>query len=86
MQASEAIIDNPARAKQLHKGGQNQRKAGVSKYNNFLDDDPNLKRWHTNLRKGSPYTGEIYLRRLCSFCLKQGMTPDQFRNLSKKEI
>ena len=84
MQAS--ALDTFEKGQQLHKGGQNQRKAGVSKYNKFLNDDPNLKRWHTNLMKGSPYTAEIYLRRLCSFCLKRGMTPDQFRNLSKKEI
>ena len=40
MQASETIIDNPARARQLHKASQNQRKAGISKYNKFLDEDP----------------------------------------------
>ena len=86
MQVSEAIIDSPAREKHLHKGNQNQRKASVSKYNKFLEGDPNLKRWHTNLMKGSLYTAEIYLRRLCSFCLKLAMTPDQFRRLSKREI
>ena len=86
MQVSEALIDSHARAKQLHKGNQNQRKASVSKYNKFLEDDANLKRWHTNLMKGSPYTAEIYLRRLCSFCLKREMTPDQFKRLGKREI
>ena len=86
MQASEATTDNPARARQLHKASQNQRRAGISKYNKFLDDDSNLKRWYTNLMKGSAYTAEIYLRRLCSFCSKRGMTPDQFRGLSKREI
>lgn len=81
-----SLLDKFEKGEQLHKGGQNQRKAGISKYNKFLDDDPNLKRWYTNLIKGSAYTAEIYLRRLCSFCLKRGIAPDQFRRLSKKQI
>ena len=71
---------------QLHRGNELQRKKGVSKYNVYLEQDANLARWRANLKRGSAYTADLYFRRLCIFCLKQGLTPDGFVRLDKKEI
>jgi len=81
------LLDNPkTQERQLHKGNGLQRKAGDSKYNNYLEEDPNLKRWYNNLRRGSAYTAEIYLRRLCAFCAKLALTPEEFRMLPREVI
>lgn len=72
--------------RQLHKGNELQRKARNSKCNKYLEEDPNLKRWYNNLRRGSAYTAEIYLRRLCAFCAKLALTPEEFRKLPKNVI
>jgi len=70
--------------RQLHRGNERQRKASISKCNKYLVNDPNLKRWYNNLRRGSAYTAEIYLRRLCAFCAKLALTPEEFRMLPKE--
>jgi integrase len=67
-------------------GNHLQRKAGVTKYFQYLEDDSNLHRWHENLKRGSEYTADIYLRRLCSFCRKGGITPGHFADISLSEI
>jgi hypothetical protein len=51
-----------------------------------LENDPNLRRWYENLKRGSEYTADIYLRRLCAFCKKNILTPDEFARLSLNEI
>ena len=53
---------------------------------NSLMRIPILKRRHTTLMIGGGCAAEIYLRRLYSFCLKQGIAPEKFRRLSKKQI
>lgn len=63
-----------------------QRKPSRSKYNNFLEADPNLQRWYSNMKRGSEYTADIYFRRLSAFCVKHGTTPDEFQKLPQKKI
>ncbi|MHB8565944.1 MAG: hypothetical protein ACYC7D_03110 [Nitrososphaerales archaeon] len=84
MQAT-AVLNHPQK-KQLHRGNELQRKAGISKYNKYFEEDVNLRRWYSNLERGSLYTADIYLRRLFAFCSKDGLTPEEFRALPKEEI
>jgi integrase len=51
-----------------------------------LLDDPNLKRWYSNIRKGSVISAEIYLRALGRFCEYAKMTPKQFAELPLEKI
>lgn len=37
--------------------------------------NPDLRRWYENVRRGSPITADVYLRRLGATCLKKGLTP-----------
>ncbi|MDE0525080.1 MAG: site-specific integrase [Thaumarchaeota archaeon] len=43
----------------------------------LLLNDPDVRRWHDNLRRSSILTGSIRLRRLNIFCDRVGMTPRQ---------
>jgi hypothetical protein len=70
----------------LFNGNPRQSKINVSKYFQYLETDPNLRRWYDNLKRGSEYTADIYLRRLCAFCQKRGVNPGQFAELSVNEI
>lgn len=37
--------------------------------------EPDVKRWHSNVARGSPVTAEINLRRLSKFCEDNKITP-----------
>ena len=43
----------------------------------LLLSDPDVRRWHDNLRRSSALTGNVRLRRLNIFCERVGMTPRQ---------
>jgi len=45
-----------------------------SKYSVYLEM-PDVRRWHTNLARGSPLTAEVALRRLSRMCELLGSTP-----------
>jgi hypothetical protein len=47
---------------------------GRPSYRGLLQD-PDLRRWYDNVRRGSPITADVYLRRLGSTCVRQGLTP-----------
>ncbi len=51
----------------------------------FLTDD-GLRRWSENLRRGSPITAEVYLRRLGAFCKDSNLTPRQLVEKDRREI
>jgi hypothetical protein len=51
-----------------------------------LLDDPDFKRWYSNIRKGSVISAEIYLRALGRFCEHAEMTPKQFAELPLEKI
>lgn len=52
-----------------------------SVYKSLLND-PNVKRWFNNNRKGSPIVADIYLRRLGSFCKANKTSPAAYAQLS----
>ena len=51
-----------------------------------LLEDPTVKRWYSNIRKGSVISAEIYLRALGRFCEYAEMTPAQFAELPLEKI
>ncbi len=89
MQASittpEAVRKLPGNST-LFNGNARQRKIGVTKYFQYLETDPNLRRWYDNLKRGSKYIADIYLRRSCAFCQKRNVTPGQFVKLTVNQI
>jgi hypothetical protein len=48
--------------------------------------NPDLKRWHANLARGSPLTADMRLRRLSHFCDVNKTTPMQFVKLGLKDL
>ena len=55
------------------------------KYSGLLDD-PDVKRWHENVARGSRVTADVYLRRLGSFCKERGLAPRDFISMSEKNL
>ena len=47
--------------------------------------DPDVKRWHDNLRRSSVLTCTIRLRRLNLFCDRVGMTPRELASAGRKD-
>ncbi|MFZ0829638.1 MAG: hypothetical protein WAN40_00705, partial [Thermoplasmata archaeon] len=45
--------------------------------------DPEVSRWVENLRRGSPGTADVYLRRLGAICQRVGKTPTQLADLDE---
>ena len=54
-------------------------------YNRMLEDE-DVRRWHSNIGKNSPITGDIYLRCLGRFLAKQALTARQFIKQPRKRI
>ncbi|NDF26288.1 MAG: hypothetical protein EB153_01750 [Nitrosopumilaceae archaeon] len=48
--------------------------------------ESDVKRWHSNLARGSPVTAEINLRRLSKFCEDNKITPTELAELGQKDI
>lgn len=55
------------------------------KYQNLLDD-PDIRRWHENVSRGSAVTADVYLRRLGCFCQRNSTTPKALLALSEVEL
>ena len=49
-------------------------------------DNPEIKRWHDNLARGSPITADVRLRRLGKFCEIHAMTPMELADLGMKDL
>ena len=47
-----------------------------------LLEDPSVRRWYNNNKKGSPIVADIYLRRLGNFCKLNDITPVAYAKLS----
>ena len=47
--------------------------------------DPDVRRWHDNLRRSSILTCTIRLRRLNLFCDRVGMTPHKLAKMGRKD-
>ncbi len=58
----------------------------TSEYAKLLSTDDGLLRWSENLRRGSPITAEVYLRRLGAFCKDSNLTPRQLAEKDRREI
>ena len=48
--------------------------------------NPEIKRWHDNLARGSEITADVRLRRLDMFCRTHDMTPMQLADLGMKDV
>ena len=46
-----------------------------------LLNDPDIRRWHDNLRRSSAITCSVRLRRLNLFCSRVGVTPHELANM-----
>ena len=51
-----------------------------------LLSNPDIRRWHSNLARGSKNTADVYLRRLGKFCETHQMTPIALKDLAVKDI
>jgi hypothetical protein len=48
------------------------------------DDD--IRRWHSNVARGSPVTADVYLRRLGAFCAENKLNPNALAKLTATKI
>jgi hypothetical protein len=58
---------------------------GKSKYTIYLEM-PDVKRWHTNMTRGSPITAEVALRRLSRMCELLDSTPQGIVDIAKSDM
>ncbi len=56
-----------------------------AKYTHLLED-PNVKRWYENVKRGSPIWADICLRRVGAFCNQVGTTPVKLVAMDDKEL
>lgn len=59
--------------------------AGGSKYG-YLLGDADVRRWFSNVARGSRVTADVYLRRLGAFCEHFNITPKQLIALSENDL
>lgn len=64
----------------------NSKKEASTDKKEFLEEDPNLKRWFQNKGKRSVITADVDLRKLIFFCRKIKKTPAKFASLDKEEM
>ncbi|MCL4314368.1 MAG: site-specific integrase [Candidatus Thermoplasmatota archaeon] len=57
----------------------------TDKYHHLLKDK-DLRRWHHDVTTGSKVTGDVYLRRLGSFCNEVHKTPQELIKLNEKAL
>lgn len=55
------------------------------KYANLAEDE-DVRRWHDNVRRGSPVTADVYLRRLGLFCQHFNTTPRKLVVMSEGKL
>jgi len=56
----------------------------VSKKAKLLSDS-DIKRWYTNVARGSPITAEVHLRRLSLFCEQNNLSPRELVDFGQKD-
>ena len=59
--------------------------AGGSKYG-YLLGDADVRRWFSNVARGSRVTADVYLRRLGAFCERLNIAPKQLIALSENDL
>ena len=65
--------------------GTGKRPARASNRARMLSN-PDIKRWHANMARGSVITADIMLRRLGMFCRTHEMTPMELASLGMKDV
>jgi len=55
-----------------------------AKYQHLLGD-PEVKRWHQNVARGSKITADVYLRRLSSFCNARNISVRELAGMSEQD-
>ena len=51
-----------------------------------FESDPDLRRWLTNLSRGSPVTAEVYMRRVGRVCELLDTTPKGLLDKSRSDL
>lgn len=51
-----------------------------------LLENPDLRRWYTNIARGSPLTSDMRLRRISHFCETNNTTPAKFAQLALNDL
>ena len=51
-----------------------------------LLEDPKIRRWHSNLARGSQVTADVYLRRLGNFTESTGITPQKITTMDEEAL
>lgn len=55
-------------------------------YKTILAENPDIKRWHSNMSQGSEITADVNLRRLMAFCREIGITHNEIIQKKSKEV
>jgi integrase len=56
-----------------------------AKHQHLLGDD-DIRRWHSNIARGSPITADVYLRRLGAFCAENKLNPNTLVKLTATKL
>lgn len=56
-----------------------------AKHQHLLGDDE-IRRWHSNVARGSPVTADVYLRRLGAFCAENKVNPNALANMGATKL
>jgi len=55
------------------------------KYGKLLEN-PDVRRWYSNVARGSRVTADVYLRRVGGFCKEKGLTPADLAGKDEREL
>jgi hypothetical protein len=56
-----------------------------AKHQHLLGDD-DIRRWHSNIARGSPITADVYLRRLGAFCAENKLNPSALAKMTATKL
>ena len=55
------------------------------KYESLLEDQ-NVRRWHSNVAKGSVILGDVYVKAMGRFCAWANLSPSEFAQLRVEKM
>ena len=56
-----------------------------AKHQHLLGDD-DIRRWHSNVARGSPVTADVYLRRVGAFCAENKVSPNALAKIGARKL
>jgi integrase len=56
-----------------------------ARHQHLLGDD-DIRRWHSNVARGSPITADVYLRRLGAFCAENKLNPNALAKMTATKL